>query len=132
MHELSIAISMIEMATKEAAHHGSNRVSAVHLKLGPLSGVVKDALMFSYEVASKGTPLEDSQLVIEEVPVIAYCTSCDAKRVIESIQRLSCPVCATPTPEVLQGKELVVVALELLSDEPWSPPNDFVNANAVS
>ena len=117
MHELSIAMSMIEMATEEAARQGDARVSALHLKLGPLSGVVKEALLFSYEVASQGTPLEGSQLVIEEVPVTVYCHECEQERAIESIQRFCCPVCGTLTSDVVQGKELLVVGLEL---EPWS------------
>jgi hydrogenase nickel incorporation protein HypA/HybF len=117
MHELSIAMSMIEMATEEAARQGDVRVSALHLKLGPLSGVVKEALLFSYEVASQGTRLEGSRLLIEEVPVIVYCPECDQERAIESIQRFCCAVCGTLTPNVVQGKELLVVALEL---EPWA------------
>jgi hydrogenase nickel incorporation protein HypA/HybF len=44
MHELSIAMSIVEMAEEEA-HLRNVRVSAVHLKLGMLSGVVKDALL---------------------------------------------------------------------------------------
>jgi hydrogenase nickel incorporation protein HypA/HybF len=67
MHELSIALSMIEMASEEADRHGAARVTALHLKLGHLSGVVKEALTFSYEIACQGTVLEGSQLVIEEV-----------------------------------------------------------------
>ena len=62
MHELSIALSMIEMATEEARRRGGARVNALHLKLGPLSGVVKDALLFSFEVACIGTMLEGSSL----------------------------------------------------------------------
>jgi len=104
---------MIEMAGEEAARQGADRVTALHLKLGPLSGVVKDALMFSYEIASQGTRLENSRLVIEEVPVIVYCPNCAVERVIESIQRFCCPVCGTLTPKVVQGNELLVVALEL-------------------
>lgn len=67
MHELSIALSMIELASEEVDRRGGGRVSALHLKLGSLSGVVKEALTFSYEIACQGTPLEGSQLVIEEV-----------------------------------------------------------------
>ena len=106
-------MSMIEMAGEEAARHGSDRVTALHLKLGPLSGVVKDALMFSYEIASQGTRLENSRLVIEEVPVIVYCPNCAVERIIESIQRFCCPVCGALTPQVIQGNELLVTALEL-------------------
>jgi len=66
MHELSIALSMIDMASEEVARHGGGRVTALHLKLGHLSGVVKEALTFSYEIACQETPLEGSQLIIEE------------------------------------------------------------------
>ncbi len=117
MHELSIAMSMIEMAGEEAARQGDARITALHLKLGPLSGVVKDALLFSYEVATQGTALEGSRLEIEEVPVIIYCPDCDVERPLDSIQRFCCPVCGALTPEVRQGKELLVVALEF---EPWA------------
>jgi hydrogenase nickel incorporation protein HypA/HybF len=112
MHELSIALSIIEGAEEEAARHGG-RVTAVHLRLGPLSGVVKDALLFSYELACENTSLAGSRLVIEESPVIVYCTQCAAERPIESIQSLCCPVCGEPAPEVVQGRELELVALEL-------------------
>ena len=66
MHELSIALSMIDMASEEAVRHGGGRVLALHLKLGHLSGVVKEALTFSYEIACQGTALEGSRLIIEE------------------------------------------------------------------
>jgi hydrogenase nickel incorporation protein HypA/HybF len=55
MHELSIAMSIIEMAQEEAAQRGCH-IEAVHLKLGALSGVMKDALLSSYEIASSDTP----------------------------------------------------------------------------
>jgi hydrogenase nickel incorporation protein HypA/HybF len=113
MHELSIAMSMVEMATAEAARQGGAQVHALHLKLGPLSGVVKEALLFSWEVACEGSPLAGSQLLIEEVPVVVRCPECRINRTLVSIQNFACPVCATPTPEVLSGKELELVALEI-------------------
>lgn len=106
-------MSMIEMAAEEAALRGSSQVSAIHLKLGPLSGVVKEALLFSYTVACAGTPLEGSQLIIEDVPVMVYCPKCQAETAPVSLQQFCCPVCDTPTPQVLCGKELEVVALEI-------------------
>ena len=113
MHELSIALSMIEMATEEAERRGGTRVNALHLKLGPLSGVVKDALLFSYEVACNGTLLEGSQLFIEDVPVVIYCRECQSEQQLESIQRFCCPACGTLTSEVVRGRELEVVAMEI-------------------
>jgi Zn finger protein HypA/HybF involved in hydrogenase expression len=36
--------------------------------LGALSGVVKDALMFSYEVTRQDTAQQGTQLIVEECP----------------------------------------------------------------
>jgi hydrogenase nickel incorporation protein HypA/HybF len=113
MHELSIALSMIDMATEEAVRRGGVRINALHIKLGPLSGVVKDALLFSFEVACHGTPLEGSQLFIEEVPVVIHCPRCEAERQLESIQRFCCPICGTLTSDVVRGKEMEFVAMEI-------------------
>ncbi len=63
MHELSIVLSLIEGAEEEITRMGGGRVCAVHLRLGPLSGVVKEALLFSYDLACEGTSLEGSSLV---------------------------------------------------------------------
>ena len=113
MHELSIALSMVEMAAEEAASRGAAQVSAIYLKLGPLSGVVKEALQFSYSLACEGTPLEGSRLVIDEVPVVVFCDECQADRELTSVQHFCCSVCHAPTSRIVQGKELEVVALEI-------------------
>ena len=114
MHELSIAMSIVEMAQEEAARHGSAQVHAVHLRLGLLSGVVKQALLSSYEMACEATPLEGSQTsLIEEVPVEVLCPRFELPLAVNSIQWFCCPECGTETPTVLHGKELEVVALEI-------------------
>jgi len=113
MHELSIAMSIVEMAEEESVQRGGARIEAIHLKLGALAGVVKSALLASYELACEGTPLRGSKLVIEEVPIIGYCPNCHAPRVLESAQWFACPECQSPVSDVTQGRELEVVALEI-------------------
>jgi hydrogenase nickel incorporation protein HypA/HybF len=113
MHELSIALSMIDMAAAEAERRGGVGVNAIHLKLGRLSGVVKEALLFSYAVACEGTPLAGSRLVIEEVPVVVYCATCRAERVVASIQQICCSSCGEPASRIVRGNELEIVALEI-------------------
>src|SRR5689334_12243675 len=66
MHELSIATSIVEIAGEELSKHGGERVRSVHLQLGSMSGVAKDALLFCFGMACEGTPAEGSSLVIEE------------------------------------------------------------------
>jgi hydrogenase nickel incorporation protein HypA/HybF len=113
MHELSIAMSIVEMAEEEADQRGGTRINAVYLKLGALAGIVKDALLSSYELACEGTGLQGSRLVIEEIPVEVYCPKCLAPRTLDSIQWFACPECKSPVSEVIHGRELQVVALEI-------------------
>ena len=112
MHELSVALSIVDLAAEEAGRHGG-RVVAVHLKLGRLCGVVKEALLSAYGLAREGTPLQQAELVVEEVPVVAWCEACAAEHRPASALELRCPSCGGPTPEVLRGRELEVVALEI-------------------
>ena len=112
MHELSIAMSIVELAGEEASRRGV-QVEAVHLKLGALSGVVKEALLSCYEMVCDDTPLQGSRLIIEKVPVIIFCPKCRAERPLSSIQLFCCPECDTPCSEIVHGKELEVVALEI-------------------
>lgn len=112
MHELSIALGIIDIATEEAERRGATLV-AVHVKVGALSGVVPRALEAAYELAREGTPAADSQLVIEECPVVVRCGHCGACAEVASIQLLECSRCGAPAAEVISGRELEVVAVEL-------------------
>jgi hydrogenase nickel incorporation protein HypA/HybF len=114
MHELSIALSIVDIATEAARKNGGGTVEALYLRLGKLSGVAKDALLFSWELASADTPIKGSRLIIEEVPVVVHCTLCDADRTIDSTDNFECPVCNEPTPTVVSGKELQLSALEIV------------------
>ena len=113
MHELSIAMSIVEFAEEEAEKCEGARVTAVHLRLGAFSGVVKDALVSSFEMACADTRLEGSRLIVEEVPLLVYCSRCDARRPVDPNLWFSCSECGAPTPEIVQGKELEVTGLEL-------------------
>lgn len=118
MHELSIAYSLVEMASRAAEDAGVTRVEAVRLRLGALAGVVKEALLFSYDVATEGTILAGSRLEIEEVPVALYCPACDAISTLETIQLFCCPRCGTPSGDIRQGRELELISLEVPDEQP--------------
>jgi hydrogenase nickel incorporation protein HypA/HybF len=113
MHELSIALSLIDRVTEEAESRGGLEVAAVHLKLGALSGVDKEALLFSYGLACEGTILEGSRLVIESIPLVIYCEACQKDRIPPSIYQLSCPECETPGQKIVTGREIEVAFLEV-------------------
>lgn len=113
MHELSIALSIIDGVEEQAAHRPAARVSAVYVKLGPLSGVVKDALLFSWEAACAGTPLEQTRLEVEEILVRLYCTRCAGERPAAGFGQMVCAECGELCFDIRSGAELEVVAMEL-------------------
>ncbi len=112
MHELSVAISLVEFACEKASTLGDVRVEALHLRLGALSGVVRDALLFSFDLAAEGTPIAGARLEIADVPLTVLCPSCKEERELPGFP-LVCPVCDTPTPQIVRGKDLELAALEV-------------------
>jgi hydrogenase nickel incorporation protein HypA/HybF len=114
MHELSIAISMIDQITEESESRGGLEVEVVHLKLGIFSGVDKDALLFAWELACEGSTLQGSQLAIESIPLVIYCGACQKNRVPPSVYQLSCPDCGTPGQKIVTGREIEVASLEVV------------------
>jgi hydrogenase nickel incorporation protein HypA/HybF len=115
MHELSIAMNLIEGVLEESVKRGGLRVEAVHLKIGALAGVDKGALTFSYGIACQGTPLEGSRLVIDEVPITLHCPMCGQDHTPESLLQLRCPQCETPAQDLIHGREIEITALEVAS-----------------
>ncbi|GAC1433235.1 MAG: hydrogenase maturation nickel metallochaperone HypA [Thermoanaerobaculia bacterium] len=115
MHELSIALSIVEGAEEEAARSGAAGVSSVHLRLGLASGVVKEALLFAYEQVCEGTMLEGSRLIIEDVPVLIQCPVCDEPRSPLSLWQLQCSACDAPATGIVQGKDMQIFAMEIVS-----------------
>ena len=118
MHELSVALSLVEAACEKAEALGDVRVEAVCVRIGPLAGIVKDALSFCFEAATQGTAIEGARLDIEDVPLTVFCRRCSDQRDLSSAQHLRCPVCGEPTPEVTHGRELELAALEVIDSAP--------------
>ncbi|MEL7435721.1 MAG: hydrogenase maturation nickel metallochaperone HypA [Chloroflexota bacterium] len=117
MHELSIAYNIVTTAEQAAHDAGVDSVNIVHLRLGALSGVVKEALFFGYDIATENTCLEGSTLQIEDVPVTIYCANCEQEQVLHNTQAFRCPICNMLTGDIRQGKELEIVSLEVNGDE---------------
>jgi Zn finger protein HypA/HybF involved in hydrogenase expression len=44
---------------------------------------------------------------------VIYCPNCQVERVLKSIQQFCCPVCGSPASEVIMGRELQIVAMEI-------------------
>ncbi|MFA3872973.1 hydrogenase maturation nickel metallochaperone HypA [Streptomyces sp. MMCC 100] len=108
MHELSIAMAVVEQVQEAAAEHGHEAASSVSLRLGELAGVVPDALRFSFELAAAGTVLEGARLYIEQLPGRARCASCDTEWTTGVPPSLWCPECRGCAADLVSGRELQI------------------------
>jgi hydrogenase nickel incorporation protein HypA/HybF len=117
VHELSIAMNVVSLAGEAAADGaGDARIEAVRIRIGELSGVVVEALEFAWDVAREGTACADARLEVQRVAARVYCPDCDAEADLEPPLRFRCPRCDRPTADVVAGREMELVALELFDD----------------
>ena len=114
MHELSIAMRLVESLEEELAKEGDITVTTVNIRVGVLSGLVPEALEFSWEVASSESSLKGSELAIETVNASGFCPECQEERVISNIQSFRCPVCFSPITQVTGGHELEILTVEIM------------------
>ncbi len=129
MHELSITYELVQIAHAAAVNAGATRVNVVHLRLGVMAGVVKDSLLFGYDIATEGTLLEGSRLVVIDVPVILHCPTCNQDSQIDDIQMFICPHCGTPTADLRQGREIEIESIEITTEEDTHEPTAAFTGN---
>jgi len=114
MHELSIATSLVSLAEDAAADAGeAGPIVAVRVRVGALSGVVVEALEFAWGAASEGTRCEGAGLEVERVPGRVRCPACGSETVLDDPPAFVCGSCGEPTGDVVAGRELDLMSLEL-------------------
>jgi hydrogenase nickel incorporation protein HypA/HybF len=108
MHELSIAESIVETVLSRTQ---KQRVRLVRVRIGTLTAVLPDALMFCFQLATSGTPLDGAILEIEPRVARARCRDCDQVFVLPDMFLLC--TCGSADLDVLAGRELQVASVEV-------------------
>ena len=117
MHEMGIALEIVEVAKSAIPTDIENpRVEQINLRVGRLSGVVADYLNFCLDVAVKDTPLEGAVVHIEEIPIVAKCRQCRHQWEADDFVTV-CPACRSTNLEILSGRELNVVSLDIEEED---------------
>jgi hydrogenase nickel incorporation protein HypA/HybF len=112
MHELSIASAILDRAKAASEKNGGARVTKVGLRVGEISGVEADALIFGIEALSKDTPLQGAILEVELCKRKQRCTACAVEFEPEGFST-TCPSCHGNDSVCISGKELDVMFFEL-------------------
>lgn len=110
---MGIALWLLEEAKRVAARHGAERVEAVEVRVGELSGVEPSALRFAFEAARAAVPLcEWAVLKVQWVPLRVRCSACGEEGAPAPFS-FACGTCANPETAVVAGEELELVAVEI-------------------
>ena len=116
MHELSIALRVVETLTEDLADEPGD-VTLVRLRVGALSGVVPDALRFAWDAACRDTRVVGSALEIDEVAARIWCDACGCEQTLPGALSMSCPICGKPASKVVAGRELEILSVEMTEHE---------------
>ena len=112
MHEMALAASVLDIVLEAAAECKASKVLSIRLAVGEMTGAAPEALQFCFGTIANGTSAADSKLVIDILPIVCRCRSCDKHFSIEQY-RFVCPECNATAIETISGNELRVDEIEV-------------------
>ena len=112
MHELGIIQNTLDLAMETAKSSGASQIHHLRLRVGTLTGVVPDALLFAFDVIRQGTMAAGARLEVENVPVSCWCAECQSEFPSED-WHYECPKCGRWSSDLRRGLELELVSVEV-------------------
>lgn len=128
MHEAPIAQGILETVEREARQYKTRLVKKINLRIGKMTGVVEDPLRFYFESLTKGTIMENAEFEIDWVPAKAKCGQCGREYEVEDIIPV-CPSCSSLGGEIISGKELDIIRIEIETEEEIAEGASHGNSN---
>ena len=115
MHELAIAQNILEIVQQSVPENQAKSVRGIRIRVGQMSGIVPDSLDFCFSAIINDTDMQRARLAIEQVPTLSQCKTCANRFGIED-WIFTCPVCQSTNLELISGKELEIVEIELADE----------------
>lgn len=110
MHELSIVMSIIDIAQQEAEKANATIIEEIEMNIGCLTTIEMEAFEFAWQQAVKQTKLEGTVKKINRIQGKAVCSDCGDVFAIENLYD-ACPLCGKHLINIIEGKELNVKSL---------------------
>lgn len=117
MHELSVCQALLTQVEAIAVQEQAKCVTAIQVRIGPLSGVVPDLLEQAFPLVSAGSIAEQACLRLEQSGVRVRCQHCGKESDVQP-NRLLCSHCGDYHTQLISGDELLLVSVELERDQP--------------
>lgn len=114
MHEVSIALGMVDELFRIAKENHAEKITLVKLKIGKMSGIVTDSLKFAFDAIKLEHPLlSETEIVIEEVPLVYECNDCHVSFNAEDIYFPACAECGSNNLKLVSGEEQHIESVEV-------------------
>jgi len=110
MHELSIVMSIVDIAQQQAAKASTGIIEEIEMDIGCLSTIEMNAFEFAWQQAVKETILENTVKKINRIRGKGKCLDCETIFPLENLYD-TCPNCSGYLVDVIEGKELRVKSL---------------------
>ncbi|HIR35141.1 MAG TPA: hydrogenase maturation nickel metallochaperone HypA [Candidatus Faecimorpha stercoravium] len=116
MHEMSILMSMVEMAEQYAKQQHAERITGISLEIGEMSAVVPEYVEFLFPDVTEGTMLEGAELSIRRQPVCVCCRDCDTVYEWRK-EGFRCPACGSEAAQIVSGREFKIQSIEIRKED---------------
>ncbi|MCR5294023.1 MAG: hydrogenase maturation nickel metallochaperone HypA [Lachnospiraceae bacterium] len=111
MHELVIVEGILEAVIPAAKEHKAEKIVAINLKVGELSGVVSSCVLEYFKSAAKGTIAEGAKINVLPIPVAVSCPDCGYQGGLPK-GSYHCPSCGSAGFKIVSGREYYVDTIE--------------------
>ncbi|MFW9805480.1 MAG: hydrogenase maturation nickel metallochaperone HypA [Candidatus Thorarchaeota archaeon] len=122
MHEFSAACSIVDTAVEAAKNNNATKVSVVNVEVGEFTFLIPEQLAFNFEIASRNSILEGSELRIKKVKGRLLCSDCkfegesqvdpNIPNQIAAFAPMKCPRCGSSSTTIIGGKDFVITSIE--------------------
>lgn len=113
MHETDMTKALIlTIKDWQATQSASQKIEKIHLVVGQFTCVEPVSLKFAFEVQTRNTFLDGVELIVKDIPLIAYCHSCQQEYKPQIGLQYSCPDCQSPMEDIRSGRELKIDHIE--------------------
>ena len=112
MHELGIVVHISRTLQQVAEENQVSKIGSVTLEVGEVSGIVHDYITDCWNYYRKRIPLlEEAELVIETMPAVTRCDSCEQNYETINYGR-TCPYCGSEETWLVKGNECSIREIE--------------------
>ena len=112
MHELSVTQSLLEIALRHAGQANAQQITRLNLVIGELSSIVDKSIQFYWDIVSRDTIAEGSELHFERVPGTLRCLGCDHRFPLNG-RDYACPACGERQVVAAGGDEFRLESIEV-------------------